>query len=319
MNIVVLDGFAMNPGDLSWEDLETLGDCRFYDRTPADQVAQRAREAHVAVLNKVLLDATLIASLPVLKFISVLATGYDNVDVAAARENGIPVSNVPAYSTPSVAQAVFAHLLNLTLPVAHHARTVRRGRWFEAPDYCYWETPLVELAGSTLGIVGWGNIGQATAGLARAFGMSVLVATRTPPLSLPPGCALAEMDALFRCADVVSLHCPLTPETERLVNTERLALMKSSAYLINTGRGGLIDETALAAALREGRLAGAGLDVLSQEPPLPDNPLIGAPHCHITPHLAWATRASRQRLLDVTVANVRAFIAGHPRNVVNGA
>lgn len=318
MKIVVLDGFTLNPGDLSWKDLETFGECTVYARTAPQDVVRRAGEAEIILTNKTVLSGDIIGRLTKLKYICVLATGYNVVDVQAAREQGIPVSNVPSYGTASVAQMVFAHLLNLTQNVAHHARTVRDGRWAACPDFCYWDTPLVELRGLTMGIVGFGRIGRATAMLARAFGMKVIAYDVAAASEMPEGCQMAELEDVFGKADVVSLHCPLTPHTEKLVNVERLALMKPTAFLINTSRGPLIDEQALADALNAGRLAGAGLDVLSTEPPAKDNPLLTARNCHITPHIAWATRAARERLLRVTVDNIAAFLAGKPQNVVNG-
>ena len=318
MKIVVLDGYTLNPGDLSWGRLETLGECTVYDRTAPEDVVERAGEAEIVLTNKTILSADVIRRLTRLRYIGVLATGYNVVDVEAAGERGIPVTNVPSYGTRSVAQMVFAHLLNLTQHVAHHAGTVREGRWAACPDFCYWDMPLFEIAGLTLGIVGFGRIGRAVAGLARAFGMKVIVYDVIVPAEMPDGCRMAELEEVFRDADVLSLHCPLTPRTEKLVNAERLALMKPTAFLINTSRGPLIDEPALAKALNAGRLAGAGLDVLSAEPPAADNPLLTAKNCYITPHIAWATRSARQRLLSIAIDNVAAFVAGKPQNVVNG-
>jgi glycerate dehydrogenase len=317
MRIVVLDGYTLNPGDLSWDRLETLGECTVYDRTAPEDIAKRAGEAEIVLTNKTVLSAEILRHLPRLKYIGVLATGYNVVDVEAAGERGIPVTNVPSYGTPSVAQMAFAHLLNLTQHVAHHARTVRDGRWAACPDFCYWDMPLLELAGLTLGIVGFGRIGRAVAALARAFGMKVIIHDVIVPAEMPEGCRMMELEEVFREADVLSLHCPLTPRTERLVNAERLALMKPTAFLINTSRGPLIDEPALAQVLNAGRLAGAGLDVLSAEPPAADNPLLTAKNCYITPHIAWATRSARQRLLSIAIDNVAAFVAGRPQNVVN--
>ena len=318
MKIVVLDGFTLNPGDLSWSALEALGNCTIHDRTPHDQIVARARDADIVLTNKTPLDRATLKELPRLRAIGVLATGHNVVDTQAASERGIPVMNVPAYSTHSVAQLVFAHLLNLVQPVAYHAATVREGRWSSSQDFCYWDTPLMELAGLTLGIVGFGSIGQTVARIAQAFGMRVLAHSRTP--RHVPGLAVTMVDlgALLRESDVVTLHCPLTPQTQHLINAKSLATMKPTAFLINTGRGPLIDEEALAEALNGNRLAGAGLDVLSSEPPRPDNPLLNARNCHITPHIAWATRAARQRLMDTVVANVRQFQDGHAQNVVNG-
>lgn len=316
MQIVVLDGYTLNPGDLSWDELKTLGSTRIYDRSLPEEVIPRSKEAEIVLTNKVLLLREVIGQLPRLKYIGVLATGYNIVDTQAARERGIRVSNVPTYGSASVAQMAFAHLLNLTQHVAYHAQTVAKGRWSKSEDWCYWDHPLLELAGKTMGIVGFGRIGQATARIALAFGMSVL-AYDPQPLAPTPGVSAVDLETLFRQSDVVSLHCPLTPATERLVNRQRLATMKPSAYLINTSRGGLVDEAALAATLNSGQLAGAGLDVLSIEPPQMDNPLLSAKNCFITPHIAWATQAARQRLLGIAVDNVRTYLAGQPQNVVN--
>jgi glycerate dehydrogenase len=321
MNIVVLDGYTLNPGDLSWEGLERLGSCEVFDRTPAAQVAERAKEAEIVLSNKTVLDREIIGKLPRLRYIGVLATGYNVVDLEAARERGVAVTNVPAYSTASVAQMVFALLLELSTQVGHHAGEVRRGRWSQSPDFCFWEKPLIELEGRTMGIVGFGQIGRRVARLAEGFGMHVLVQTRNPDRYKGnlqnAGIEFVELIELLRRADVVSLHCPLTPETEGLIDAERLALMKPTAFLINTGRGPLVDQAALAAALNAKRLAGAGLDVLSQEPPPADNPLLKAENCIITPHIAWATREARERLMTTAVDNVLAFLEGKPKNVVS--
>ena len=317
MKIVVLDGYTMNPGDLSWGDLERLGECTVYDRTPPEEVLARAAEAEIILTNKVPMDRERLARLPALKYIGVLATGYNIIDTQAARERGIVVTNVPAYSTRSVAQLVMALVLELAHHVGHHARTVREGRWTASKDFAYWDYPLVELEGLAMGIVGFGQTGRAVADLARAFGMRVLVHTRSPK---PPqeGVRFVDLESLLRESDVVSLHCPLTPETEGLVNAGRLALMKPTAFLINTSRGPVVNERDLAEALHTGRIAGAGLDVLSTEPPKADNPLLAAKNCFITPHIAWATRAARERLMKAVVENVRAFLAGRSQNVVNG-
>ncbi|MEN6492961.1 MAG: D-2-hydroxyacid dehydrogenase [Thermoguttaceae bacterium] len=316
MQIVVLDGYTLNPGDLCWEELKALGATTIYDRSAAEEIVPRAKEAQIVLTNKAVLSREVIGQLPKLKYVGVLATGYNVVDVEAARERGILVANVPTYGSASVAQMVFAHLLNLTQRVAHHALTVAEGRWTKSVDWCYWDYPLVELAGQTMGIVGFGRIGQATARVAVALGMSV-VAYDARPIAPSPGVRGANLETLFRESDVVSLHCPLTPQTERLINRDRLALMKPSALLINTSRGGLVDEQALADALNHGQLAGAGLDVLSSEPPCAENPLLTAKNCFITPHIAWATRAARQRLLNIVVGNLRTYLAGQPENVVN--
>jgi glycerate dehydrogenase len=316
MRIVVLDGYALNPGDLSWTSLEALGPCTIHDRTaPADVVA-RAADREIVLTNKTVLLRETIEQLPRLRYIGVLATGYNIVDVEAARRRNVVVTNVPSYAESSVPQLVFGHLLNLTLHVAEHGQGVAKGRWTGAKDFCYWDSPLVELAGLTMGIVGFGRIGRATAKVARALGMTVIAYDVAVPPERPEGVRFVELDDLFRQSDVVSLHCPLTPATANLVDARRLALMKPSAYLINTSRGPLVDEGALAEALAAGRLAGAGLDVLSLEPPPADNLLLAAKNCCITPHIAWATCAARQRLLDAVVANVRAFLAGRPQNVV---
>jgi glycerate dehydrogenase len=318
MPIVVLDGYTLNPGDLSWAALEVLGPTTVYDRTPPDQVVARAADCEIALTNKTLLPRAVIEQLPRLRYVGVLATGYNVVDLDAARERGIPVTNIPDYALPAVVQMVFAHLLNLALHVAEHGQGVAAGRWTKSIDFCYWDSALVELAGLTMGIVGFGRIGQAVAALAQAFGMKVLAYDVCPPKGDVAGdVRFLDLDELFRQSDVVSLHCPLNTATQKLVNAERLALMKPSAMLINTGRGPLVDEAALAEALNAGRIAGAGLDVLWTEPPPADNPLLGAKNCCITPHIAWATRAARQRLLDTAIANVRAFWAGKPQNVVN--
>jgi glycerate dehydrogenase len=316
MKIVVLDGYTLNPGDLTWDALRALGEVALFDRTPPEQVAARSADAEIIVTNKALLPREVIAALPKLRFIAVTATGFNIVDAAAAKERGVPVSNVPLYGTRAVAQFTIALLLELCHHVGAHADSVRAGDWVESADWCYARYPLLELDGLTFGIVGWGRIGQATAAIARAMGMKIIVASRSPK---PPadGVEFVPLEDVFRRADVVSLHCPLTPETKHLVNAERLALMKPTAFLLNTSRGPLLDEAAVATALNTGRLAAAGLDVLSTEPPKADNPLLTARNCLITPHQAWAAKAARARLMDTTVANVRAFLAGRPENVVN--
>jgi glycerate dehydrogenase len=316
MNIVVLDGFTLNPGDLDWKELQSLGPCMIYDRTPPAEVLGRAVHAEILLTNKTNLNARSIQELPALKYIGVLATGTNVVDLAAARARGIPVTNVPAYGTKSVAQMTFALLLELTQHTGHHAQTVREGRWTRCPDFCYWDFPMLELDGLTLGIVGLGRIGRAVSELGVAFGMKVL-AYHPHACSAPPGARFVELDTLFAESDVISLHCPLTPHTANLVNAQRLSRMKPTALLLNTSRGALVDETALADALNCGRIAGAGLDVLSVEPPRADNPLLTAKNCLITPHLAWGTRAARSRLMKIAVDNVRAFLHGQSQNVVN--
>jgi glycerate dehydrogenase len=317
MKIVVLDGHTLNPGDLSWDGLRALGGCDIHARSSPAETFERAREAELVLTNKALVTREHVASFSRLRYIGVMATGFNIVDVAAAREQGIPVCNVPAYGTRSVAQMTFALLLELTQHAGHHAQTVREGRWAASADFCYWDFPLVELDGLTLGLVGFGRIAQAVAELARAFGMKVVIHTRTRPATLPAEMECVGLEELFQRSDVISLHCPLTPETKHIVNEARLAAMKPAAFLVNTSRGPLIDEAALARALNEGRIAGAAVDVLSVEPPVADNPLLSAKNCLVTPHIAWATRSARSRLLNVAVENVRAFLQGAPQNVIN--
>ncbi len=315
--MVVLDGFTMNPGDLEWRALESLGELTVYERTPAELIVPRAAGAEILLTNKTPLSAATLAALPGLRFVGVLATGHNVVDGAAARGCGIVVSNAPAYSTRSVQQMTFALLLELTQRCGEHDRAVKEGAWSQCGDFMFQFGPLTELDGLTFGILGLGTIGRAVAQTALSFGMKVVAASRTRPSTLPAGVDWVSQEELFRGSDVVSLHCPLTPETDKIICERTLAWLKPTALLINTGRGGLVDELALARALNEGRLAGAGVDVLSTEPPESSNPLLHARNCVITPHCAWATRAARQRLLDITVANVKAFQAGTPINVVN--
>ena len=316
MNIVVLDAHAGNPGDLSWDALEALGECHIYPRTPKNLIVKRAIDAHIVLTNKVVFDRELISQLPNLRYIGVIATGYNIVDIEAARERGIVVTNVPAYSTASVAQLAIAHMLNIANQVQHYTIEAREGVWSRCLDYSYTSTPLIELADKTLGIVGLGNIGKAVAQIAMAMGMKVTAFTSKAQEDLPQGITKVDLDTLFATSDVVSLHCPLTPTTRHLVNRERIAMMKPTAILINTSRGPLVDERELALALHEGRIAAAGVDVLEQEPPPFDCPLLSAPNCYFTPHIAWATREARERLMDVVVANVKAFLDGTPQNNV---
>ena len=316
MSIVVLDGYTTNPGDLSWEPLSVLAPCTVWDRTAPAEVIARLADAEIVLTNKTPLAAEALAALPKLRLISVLATGVNVVDVAAAKAQGITVCNVPAYSTPGVAQAVFALLLELTNRTGHHSDSVHAGRWSAGPDFSYWDGTLVELAGLTLGVVGYGAIGSAVAAVGRAFGMQILGNRRSAQGPIPEGGEFVTLDRLFQESDVVTLHCPLTPQTAGLVDATRLAQMKPTAYLINTARGPLVQESPLLDALQAGRLAGAGLDVLSVEPPAPDHPLLRAPNCVITPHIAWATRAARQRLIAQSAANIAAFLGGAPVNVV---
>jgi glycerate dehydrogenase len=326
MKIVVLDGYTLNPGDLAWDDLNSLGNCEIYDRTPSEQVLSRAAEAEILLTNKTELTREHIEKLTKLKYVGILATGTNIVDLTAASAKAIIVSNVPAYGTSSVAQTTIALLLELTQHVGLHSQSVHQGRWTSSPDWSYWERPLIELDGLTLGIIGLGRIGTAVARIASSLGMNVIAApgrtssrnSETNVSELAGSVKQIDLEALFRQSDVVSLHCPLTPETKHLINTERLSWMKPSAFLLNTSRGQLVDENALATALNSGRLAGAGLDVLSVEPPPATNPLLTAKNCIITPHLAWATKAARSRLMHAAVENVRAFLRGKPRNIVNG-
>ncbi|HUT63566.1 MAG TPA: D-2-hydroxyacid dehydrogenase [Anaerolineae bacterium] len=315
--IVILDGYTLNPGDQSWKDLESLGECTIFDRTHYGEVLQRARGAEILLTNKTVLDRRIIESLPNLKYIGVMATGYNVVDIEAARKRRIPVSNVPEYATKSVAQMVFALLLEMTQHVAHHSETVFNGRWTASQDFCYWDTPLIELDRLTMGIIGYGRIGQTVAQIARTFGMKVLVNDSNPDIIADADITFINLEDLFRLSDVVSLHCPLTSETHEIVDIKRLALMKNTALLINTDRGPLVNEYDLAEALNSGMIAGACLDVLSTEPPDADNPLLRAKNCCITPHIAWATHAARSRLMSAVVNNVKAFLRGELKNVVN--
>jgi glycerate dehydrogenase len=315
MNLCVLDGLTLNPGDLTWDALRQLGPCEIHDRTAPTELIARATNAEIILTNKTQLTRETIIALPNLQYIGVLATGTNVADLAAARERGIPVTNIPAYGTRSVAQATIALLLELTNRAGHHSHRVRDGAWSRATDWCFWDQPLVELDGLTLGLVGFGRIGTAVAEVAHALGLNVIAFNSSPRSSA--FVKFVDLETLFRASDVVSLHCPLTLQTQQLVNVERLAWMKPSAFLLNTSRGLLVNETALAEALNSGRLAGAGLDVLSLEPPPANNPLLSAKNCIITPHNAWGTRAARARLLQIAVDNVRAFLAGKPQNVVN--
>lgn len=316
--LVVLDAHVVNPGDLSWAPLQALGELSIHERTPEANVVARARDADVVITNKTRLPADVLAQLPNLRGVSVLATGFDVVDAVAARARGVPVCNVPAYSTASVAQHTLALLLELTQHVGLHADAVRQGAWTQQPDFSFFIEPLQELEGCTFGIVGLGEIGRRVAGLAQSFGMHVIATPSRRRPEPPTGVRTAPVAEVFAESDVLSLHCPLGPETERLVRRERLEKMKPTALLLNTSRGGLIDEGDLAAALHSKRLGGAALDVLSREPPPANHPLLSAPRCLITPHQAWTTRAARERLLRATVENVASILAGQPLNVVNG-
>lgn len=317
MKIVILDGYTANPGDLSWGSLKEMGEVTVYERTRREEIAGRAADADIVLTNKVVMDREMMALLPRLKYIGVLATGYNVVDIEAARERDIIVTNVPAYSTESVAQTVFAHLLTVTNRTEHYAQQNRQGRWAENRDFCYWDTELTELAGKTMGIVGLGHIGRRVAEIALAFGMQVKAMTSKKAEELPAGIQKAELQSLLASADVVSLHCPLTEGTRHLIHRETLRLMKPSAILINTGRGPLVDDEALAEALNEGRLRAYCADVVTEEPPKTDHPLLHAPNAFITPHIAWATVEARKRLLQTAIGNVEAFVNGHPVNVVS--
>lgn len=316
MKIVVLDAYTLNPGERRWEELEELGEVVVHDRTAQLDVVRRAKDAEVVLTNKTILDGFILNLLPKLKYIGVLATGYNVVDLDVARQRGIVVTNIPAYSTQSVAQMAIAHLLNITQRVAHYAHEVHNGVWSAQPDFCYWNTPLIELARKKIGIVGFGNTGQATAQIAEALGMEVWVYTSKPKKSLPKKYQKVTLNELFSACDVVSLHCPLTAENKEMVNSFRLSLMKQGAILINTSRGGLIDEKALEQALLSGKLLGAGLDVLSSEPVPNGNPLLKLKNCFITPHIAWATRESRMRLMNQAVENLKAWMEGRTINNV---
>lgn len=319
MKIAVLDAYTGNPGDLPWDDLMALGEVAIYDRTAPEDVVQRAAGAEAVLVNKVKMTREVMDLLPRLRYIGVLATGYNVVDMEAARKRGITVTNVPAYGSMSVAQMVFAHLLNITNSVAYYAHAVKEGRWSTSKDFCFYDDPLTELDGRTMGIVGLGNTGKAVARIARSLGMKILAVSSKSAEELEAlGASKASTYAeLFTKADVLSLHCPLTEETHHLVNAEHLAMMKPTAILINTGRGPLVDEQALADALNSGRLRAAGLDVLAEEPPVNGSPLIGAKNCHITPHIAWATAEARARLQSIAIENVKAFAEGCPKNVVS--
>lgn len=315
MNIVVLDGFTMNPGDLSWSELEKLGTLKVYDRTSPEQLLERASDAEAVLTNKTVINASSLRNMPKLKYVGVLATGYNVVDIAVAKELGIAVTNIPAYSTESVAQMVFAHILNITHSVGCYAQEAHVGVWSRQADFSYTNSPLMELYGKRIGIVGFGNTGSATARIAKAFGMEVLVYTSKLQSALPEGMRKAcSLDEIFSTSDIVSLHCPLNDKTAEIVNAHNLSLMKETAILINTGRGGLVNENDLAEALKSHRIKAAGLDVMVNEPPREDNPLLGLENCFITPHIAWATYEARVRLMDLAVKNLKSFIEG---NVIN--
>ena len=310
MKIVVLDGYTLNPGDLSWDELEKLGEVTVYDRTAPEDVITRIGDAPVILTNKVVIDRKVMTACPSLKYVGVLATGYNVVDIAAAHELGIIVTNIPAYSTDSVAQMVFAHILNITNDIAQYADETKIGKWSANQDFCYWNKPIIELANKTLGIVGLGNIGMAVARIALAFGMKVLAATSKPQSTLPDGFTAGTVQDVLKNADIISLHCPLTDNTREMINSESIKTMKRTAILINTGRGPLVNEQDLAIALNNEEIVAYGTDVLSIEPARTDNPLLKAKNCYITPHIAWATTEARTRLMTIAVENVRQFIAG---------
>lgn len=316
MKIVELDGYAANPGDLSWDGLKELGDFVLYERTKPEDIVTRAKDADAILINKVRITDEILAQLPKLKYIGELATGYNNIDIKAASKRGITVCNIPAYSTDSVAQMTFAHILNITNQVAHYADESRSGHWSKNPDFCYWDTPLPELSAKTLGIVGLGNIGMKVAKIALDFGMDVFAYTSKNSADLPAGIQKTTIEGLLGASDILTLHCPLTDDTRELINKETLALMRPGSIIINTGRGQLVNEQDVADALESGQLLGYGADVLTEEPPRADNPLLKQPHAYITPHIAWATKEARQRLLNICVENIKAFQAGEPINVV---
>ena len=315
MKIVILDAYTVNPGDLTWHPLDDMGELIVYDRTLPEQVVERCKGAEVVLTNKVVLDAEILNQLPHLSYIGVLATGYNVVDLEVASRQSITVTNIPAYSTNSVAQMVWAHILNITNNVAHYATENSKGRWTNNKDFCYYDFTHTELAGKIMGIVGLGNTGMATARIAQAFGMKVIA--YTSKTQLPEGMTKVTLDELFQESDILSLHCPLTNETKGLVNRERLNLMKPSAILINTSRGPVVNEADVAEALNQGRIAAFGADVVSVEPIGASNPLLNAKNCFLTPHIAWATKEARQRLIDICVENVKAFVQDNPQNVVN--
>ncbi len=316
MKIVILDGNTINPGDLTWEAVEVFGECMVYSRSDADEVFERSKEADIIITSKMVFDRELILRLPRLKYIGVIATGYNNIDLGTAAEKNITVTNIPDYCTDSVAQMAFAHVLELCRQVGHHDRSVKEGRWATSPDFCFWDYPQVELCGKTLGLIGCGSIGTAVAKIALAFGMKVTAYDVAPRGTGGLPIEFLDLETVLSESDVISLHCPLTPDTKEIINASTLARMKNTAFLINTGRGPLVNEDDLAAALNEGAIAGAGLDVLDSEPPPDDTPLLTARNCFITPHIAWSSREARIRLIQITADNIRAFLDGNPVNTV---
>lgn len=316
MKITVLDGYGLNPGDLSWEGMEKLGELTVYDRTAPEETYERAKDSEILITNKTRIDGNLMERLPNLKYIGVLATGYNVVDTESAKRHGVTVTNIPAYSTMSVVQTVSALILAITNRVEHYSQENREGKWSRNPDFCYWDTPLTEIAGKTIGIVGLGNIGQAVANAALAFGMKVKAYTSKDQRQITQEIEKSTLEDMLRSSDIVTLHCPLTSTTEKMINATTLSQMKPGAILINTGRGPLIDEKAVAEALKSGQLGAFGADVLSSEPPAEDNPLLTAPNAYITPHIAWATKEARTRLMEIAVGNLQAFLKGSARNTV---
>lgn len=318
MKIVMLDAYTTNPGDLSWDFMNEYGEVTIYDRTASDKIIERAKEADIIITNKTPITKEIIDCLPNLKFIALMSTGYNVVDYLYLKEKNIPVSNIPSYSTDAVAQLVMSFILELAMNVGLHSQSVKEGEWSECADFCYWKTPLTELSGKTLGIFGLGKIGRAVAERAKAFGMNIVAYAPRIHGDEPDYITLLPLEEMLAVSDVVSMHCPLTPETEGIVNDEFITKMKDGAYFINTSRGTVVNEKALANALNTGKLSGAGLDVLSTEPPQTDNPLLKAKNCFITPHIAWASFETRERLVGILRENIKAFISGNPQNVING-
>ncbi|WP_349948359.1 D-2-hydroxyacid dehydrogenase [Lacrimispora sp. BS-2] len=318
MKIVILDGYTENPGDLSWSGMEELGEVTVYDRTPAELIVERIGDAEIVYTNKTPVSKSTLEACPAIKYIGVLATGYNVVDVEAAKEKGIPVSNIPAYGTEAVAQFTIALLLELCHHIGAHSQCVMEGEWTRREDFCFWNYPLTELAGKTMGIIGYGRIGQATAKIAQAFGMNILACSRNRNISLESEtCHYADLDELLANSDVISLHCPLLPETQGMINKETIAKMKDHVMILNSSRGPLIVEEDIMEALNSGKVGGAAVDVVSVEPMKADNPLLKAKNCIITPHIAWAPKETRQRLMDIAVDNLKSYVKGQPRNVVN--
>ena len=317
MKIAVMDGHGVNPGDMSWDKIEKFGELKVYERTSPEEVLNHVGDSEIVLTNKTVFDADTIEKLKNTKYIGVLATGYNVVDLEAASRRGIVVTNIPAYSTDSVAQMTFAHILNVTNRVDHYARQSREGEWSRCPDFCYWDTPIVELAGKTIGIVGLGNIGMKVAQIARQFGMDVFAYTSKGASDLPEGIQKTTMDGIFGVSDIISLHCPLTDSTRELINSCSISKMRRGTIVVNTGRGPLVNEADVAEALHSGQLGAYCADVMCSEPPSAGNPLFREPNAFITPHVAWASKEARTRLMDIAEENIRAFVEGHPQNVVN--